>query len=196
VPGRIPHEAVTEFLGPLKQALRVLDGHAQLLVAKRGSYRKDVPYVWILNDEEGMLLRGFGRLHATMRFMIIDCDPETTERGDPLRVTTLGYNYKIANLSGQDLIRFHWHPYGAGQNPHPHVHALPDLNAHFYMPRTTLEAVVRHCVELDAPLTMTRAEAITHLAQTEAAHLLHRSWVDYPPGHEGPFRLPTPRRGR
>lgn len=196
MPGRNPHEAVAEFLNPLKKALRVLDGYAQILVSKRGGYRKGVRYIWILNGEDGMPLRGFGRLHATMQFKIIDCDPATTERGDPLRVTTMGYNYKITDAAGQDRIRFHWHPEGNGANPHPHVHALPDLKAHFYMPPTTLEAVVRHCVELDAPLTMSPSEAIRHLAETEAAHLLHRSWIDYPPGHSKPYGLPQQRRGR
>jgi hypothetical protein len=155
----------------------------------------------VLNDEEGMRLRGFGSLVASMKFMIVNCDPATTEDGDPLRVTTLGYNYKIVDVDGNDQIRFHWHPTGAGQNPHPHVHALPDLDAHVYMPRTTLEGAIRACVEWGAPLTMPRGEAIQHLALQEAAHLLHRSWVDHPPGHRRPFggegssgsEIPTPR---
>jgi len=188
MPGRNPHEAVVAFLDPLVDALAVLDGHVQLIVHKRGGYRKGVPYVWILNGEEGMSLRGVGRLRATMQFMVIDCDPATNDGGHPLRVTTLGYNYKIIDVHDQDIIRFHWHPRGHAKNPHPHVHARPNLDAHFYMPRVTLETVIRGCLELGAPLTVDAAEAVRHLAVTEAPHVLYRSWADWPPGAEEPFR--------
>ncbi len=196
MPGRNPQDAVTAFLNPLRQALAVLDGHAQLVVRRRGAYRKDVPYVWMLNDEEGMYLRGFGRLVATMQFQIIDCDPEWTDDHLPLRVTTLGYNYKLVDPEGRDQIRFHWHPGGAGRNLHPHVHALPNLDAHVYLPRVTLEAVIRSCIEWGAPTTVDVGEAITHLAVTEAAHMLHRSWTDWPPGRSEPFHNALPRSPR
>lgn len=188
MPGRNPQEAVVSFLGPLQEALAVLDGFSKILVHKRGAYRADVPYAWILNGEDGMALTGVGRLRATMQFQVVACDPASTEEGYPLRVTTLGYNYKISNVDDEDIIRFHWHPRGAGSNPHPHVHALPDLEAHVYMPRVTLEAAIRTCVELGAPLTVDAGEAIKHLAQTEAAHMLYRSWSDWPPGRSEPYR--------
>ncbi len=86
MPGRNPHEAVVSFLDPLRDALAVLDSHSQIVVHKRGGYRKEVPYAWLLNDEEGMRLRGVGRLRATMQFMIISCDPVTNEHGHRFRV--------------------------------------------------------------------------------------------------------------
>lgn len=188
MPGRHPQEAVVSFLDPLREALAVLDGYAQILVHKRGGYRKDVPYVWILNDEAGMTLRGVGRLRATMQFMVIDCDPAANEQGYPLRVTTLGYNYKISDSNDHDQIRFHWHPRGAGKNVHPHVHALPNLDIHVYLPRVTLETVIRMCMEIGAPLTVDAGEAMKHLAVTEAPHMLHRTWSDWPPGRDEPYR--------
>lgn len=188
MPGRNPHEAVVAFLDPLREAVAVLDGHAQLVVARRGGYRKDVPYAWILNDEEGMELRGVGRLRATMQFKVIECDPSKNEQGHPLRVTTLAYNYKISDDRGQDLVRFHWHPGGNARNPHPHIHALPNLDAHVYLPRVTFENVIRFCIEMGASLTLEVDEAVTHLAETEAAHMLYRSWTDWPPGRAEPFR--------
>ena len=109
-----------------------------------------------------MDLRGMGRLRATMQFQVVECDPATNEERQPFRVTTLGYNYKISNAEDGDLIRFHWHPRGAGSNPHPHVHALPNLETHVYMPRVTLETVIRACMEMGAPLTVDAGEAIKH----------------------------------
>ena len=50
------------------------------------------------------------------------------------------------------------------------------------MPRVTLETVIRACMEMGAPLTVDAGEAIKHLALTEAPHMLHRSWSDWPPG--------------
>ena len=196
-PGRNPHEAVVAFLEPLKDALAVLDGYAKILVHRRGAYRKDVPYLWILNGEDGMDLRGVGRQRATMQFQVVDCDPTRNEERHPLRVTTPGYNYKISNIADEDLIRFHWHPRGAGASQHPHVHALPDLRLPVYMPRVTLEAVIRTCVEMGAPLTVAADEAIKHLALTEAPHMLYRSWSDWPPGHGAPYGTrggPPPRQ--
>lgn len=187
MPGRNPHEAVVSFLDPLRDALAVLDSHSQIVVHKRGGYRTDVPYVWLLNDAKGMRLGGVGRLRATMQFMIIACDPATNEHGHRLRVTTLGYNYKISDRDDRDQLRFHWHPRGAGANPHPHVHALPNLDTHVYMPRVTLETVIRACLEIGAPLTMDVDEAVKHLAVTEAPHMLYRTWSDWPPGRAEPY---------
>ncbi|MGH3701760.1 MAG: hypothetical protein ACRDQ9_12060 [Pseudonocardiaceae bacterium] len=44
-----------------------------------------------------MSLAGCGRFHATMMFQVIDCDPATNDGHHPLRVTTLGYNFKIGD---------------------------------------------------------------------------------------------------
>lgn len=188
MPGRNPQQAVVSFLEPLRDALAVLDGYAKILVHKRGGYRANLAYAWILNGEDGMELRGVGRLRATMQFQVVRCDPATNEERHPFRVTTLGYNYKISNVEDEDLIRFHWHPRGAGANPHPHVHALPNLESHVYLPRVTLETVIRACMEMGAPMTVDAAEAIKHLALTEAPHMLHRSWSDWPPGRSEPYR--------
>ena len=193
MPGRNPQEAVVSFLEPLKDALAVLDGYAKILVHKRGGYRQNVPYAWMLNSEDGMELRGMGRLRATMQFQVVERDPATNEDRQPFRVTTLGYNYKISDVEDHDLIRFHWHPRGAGSNPRPNVHALPNLESHVYLPRVTLEAVIRACMEMGAPLTVDAGEAIKHLALTEAPHVLYRSWSDWPPGRSEPYRTAVAR---
>lgn len=188
MPGRNPHEAVHSFLEPLREALAVLDGYSKILVRTRGGFEKDKPYIWVLNGEEGMSLPDVGRFHATMMFQVIDCDPATNEGHHRLRVTTLGYNYKLADAEGRDLIRFHWHPRGEGVNLHPHVHALPNLDTHFYMPRVTFEDAIRACMSMGAPLTVDAGEATRHLAMTEAPHMLYRTWSDWPPGRDEPYR--------
>ncbi len=58
MPGRNPREAVLSFLEPLKEAVAVLDGYAKFMVGPCGGFRKDTPYTWILNGEEGMSLSG------------------------------------------------------------------------------------------------------------------------------------------
>jgi hypothetical protein len=55
MPGRTPAEAVDAFLDPLRDALRVLDGVAKLMISPRGGFRKDVRYSWVLNGADGAL---------------------------------------------------------------------------------------------------------------------------------------------
>lgn len=194
MPGRDPREAVFSFMEPFNEAIAVLDSRfCKFFLSNRGGWRKETPYSWVLNGEDGMeLTGGWGTFHATMMFKVVDCDPEKNEQGYPYRVTTLGYNYKLVDGLGVDRIRFHWHPLGRGGNQHPHIHALPDLNAHVYLPRVTFEAAIRTCIEAGAPLTVDAAEAIRHLAVTEAPHMLYRSWSDWPPGQEAPFGATAP----
>ena len=68
------------------------------------------------------------------------------------------------------------------------MHALPNLDTHVYLPRVTLETVIRMCMEIGAPLTVDAGEAVKHLAMTEAPHMLHRTWSDWPPGRDEPYR--------
>jgi hypothetical protein len=95
VPGDSPQEAVTAFLEPLRAALSVLDGAGAIAVPRHGSWTKGKTYSWVLNAGRGMKLGDAGTLHASMQFRIIDTDPTTNDFGKPLRVTTLGYNYKL-----------------------------------------------------------------------------------------------------
>jgi hypothetical protein len=81
MPGRTPAEAVDAFLDPLRDALRILDGVAKLLISPKGGFRKGVRYSWVLNGADGMDLGAVGRFIASMEFEIIDADPTKNEAG-------------------------------------------------------------------------------------------------------------------
>jgi len=156
----------------------VLDGFAQFLVSpKSGGFRKGEEYGWWLNGPDGMPLKGLGTLHAQMWFEIIDADPEKYEK--PLRVTTRGYRYRLADQSGPDRWRAHWHPNGKSDATFPHIHMPPDYG-HFMLPRITFENVIQWCVQLGAPLRCTPHEAEERLVLAQANHLLFRSWNTHP----------------
>ena len=184
MPGRTPEDAVKAFLGPLQKALKVLDGHATMTVAgKKGSYRKGVVYEWSLNGGSGMKLSQTGAFYASMRFEVVDSNPDEHEEGHKgaYRCSARAYNYKLATPRGADLWRLHWHPTGMSPAKEPHIHLPPDLDRHLPTGRITFEKTIIWLVEYDAPLRVSRDEAMQTLAQVEAAHLLYRTWSDTPP---------------
>lgn len=118
---------------------------------KVGAFRKGVTYGWCINgtrdgDDRGMRLKGLGTFYASMRFEIIDADPQRYEK--PLRCTTRAYAYKLTNRKGADLWRMHWHPVGHSIEKYPHVHIPPDLDAHMVCPRMTVEKAIQWCITL------------------------------------------------
>jgi hypothetical protein len=67
MPGRTPAEAIDAFLDPLRDALRVLNGLAKLLISPTGGFRKGVRYSWVLNGADGMDLGAVGRFINSSR---------------------------------------------------------------------------------------------------------------------------------
>lgn len=166
-------------MGHLKDAIRVLEGHSQLLVSpKRGGYRKDEQYTWTLNGPKGMALSDLGTFHASMRFHVIDADPARHEL--PFRVTTDGYLYRLEASKGYDLWRVHWHPVGDSHAKEPHIHIPPGYE-HLPTGRISFEQVIGWCVEQGAPLRYDKREVVNRLAEAGAPHVLYRSWSDQPP---------------
>lgn len=175
MPGDTPQEAVTAFLSPLKEAVSVLDGRGAITVNRHGGWARGQTYSWVLNAGQGMKLGNVGTFHASMLFKVIDTDPTTNDFGKHLRVTTLGYNYKLEQAGG-DVWRMHWHPDGVSHVRVPHLHVPPEYQVHRPCERMTFENAIRWCIEDGAPLTCTRSEAEGHLLLTETPHKLHRSW--------------------
>ena len=192
MPGRTPPEAVDVFLAPLRQAVAILDGYAQLTVnPPRGGYRKGTEYIWSLNGEAGLQLDGGGTFFASMRFVVVDSDPaqHDEQHQGRYRCTTRGYNYKLRDPAGRDQWRLHWHPVGLSPAKGPHQHIRPDLKRHLPTGRTTFEDAIVWAIEYGAPIRYPRDEAIQRLALIEAPHKLYRTWSDIPPAVQP---LPTP----
>lgn len=187
MPGDSPQEAVTAFLEPLRAALSVLDGAGVIAVTRRGSWAKGRTYSWVLNAGRGMKLGDVGTLHASMQFQVIDTDPATNDLGKCLRVTTLGYNYRLERSDGGDLWRMHWHPDGVSDVREPHLHVPVDLRVHLPCDRMTFETAIRWCTEYGAPLLCAPHEAEEQLLLSETPHKLHRTWAS-------PFDRPDLRR--
>lgn len=178
MPGRTPCDAVEEFIAPLREAVRILDGVGRLMVSPKGGYRKGVRYSWVLNGADGMDLGAAGWFIASMEFEVIDADPAKNEYGHPLRVTARSYHYKLRGRDGTDQWRMHWHPAGRSRVTGPHLHLPPDLKQHRPTGRMTLENAVGWCMESGAAVTTESAEkARQEFALIEAPHRLHRSWT-------------------
>lgn len=165
-------------MSPFRQAVAVLDGVANLGVSPKSGYRVGERYAWALNGAAGMRLAPAGTFFAGMEFEIIDTDPSTNEYGHPYRASARSYHYKFQDPDGNDLWRLHWHPDGRSRVKGPHIHRPPDMKKHWSTPRMSFEDAVRWCIESGAPVSCSsNQEALDVLAQTEAPHLLHRSWT-------------------
>jgi hypothetical protein len=175
MPGRTPSGAVAAFLEPLRDALKVLDGAANISVNPKGGFRKDFRYLWVLNGAEGMPLRPVGTLFAQMAFEVVDTDPKDNEYGHPFRVSTRGYWYKLQGFDGKDLWRMHWHPGGNSPVEFRHLHLPPDYK-HLITDRMTWEQCILWTATAEAPLTCSVEEAHDRLALTEVEHKLYKSW--------------------
>jgi hypothetical protein len=176
VPGRNPQEAVRAFLGPLKDALSVLDSVCTLAIKPHKGYRVGPRFRWALNDDDGADLHQAGRFFASMEFEIVYADPKKHEvdRGR-YRCSTRGYNYKLQTTDG-DRWRFHWHPEGESSEVDPHVHLPPDFKAHRATPRVSLENAIEWCIADGAPLRVSEQEARNKLDLAQAGHVLFRTW--------------------
>lgn len=184
MPGRTAEDAVRAFLGPFRDGLCVLDGYAKITIAgKKGPYRKGQTYEWSLNAHAGMQLAQTGTFYASMRFELVDSNPDEhdAEHQGNFRCSTRAYNYKLATPRGADLWRMHWHPEGVSPAKEPHIHLPPDLDRHLPTGRMALETAIVWLVEFDAPLRIDHDEAKNKIAELEAAHRLYRTWSDAPP---------------
>lgn len=179
MPGRTPAEAVEAFLAPLRDAVNVLDDYSQILVSRRGGYRKGETYSWVLCGPDGMRLSGLGRFYAEMRFEIVDADPQ--KHDGPIRVSTRAYRYRLRiDGEAEDAWLIHWHPTGNSPYKEPHLHLPNDFRRHLPTGRITFEKVIAWCIEFGARTRGSPQAALDQLALCEAAHLLYRSWSDTP----------------
>ena len=77
-------------------------------------------------------------------YVVVEAEGEA----GPWRCHTVGYTYEIAELSGREVLAFHFHP-TSGAVPFPHIHDRqhrePVDLSHVHIPsgRVSLEAVIR-----------------------------------------------------
>lgn len=80
----------------------------------------------------------------------------------PVRCSSRSYNYKLTTPRGAYLWRVHWHPTGVSPVKEPHLHLPPDLNRGLPTGRLTFEKVIVWLIEFDAPIRVSREEALSH----------------------------------
>jgi hypothetical protein len=149
--GKNPREARQNFVQPLQQALSCVT-QAVLITAKSPSD----PTLEVLTLSNGPARIGRdGRctLDVGLQYRIIEFEGS---RG-PLKVSTVGYAYTLAEAARPEvtLLAYHWHPHGRSQNTSPHLHIYqcaeirrPDGRvAHFPTGRIALEEVLRLVIQ-------------------------------------------------
>jgi len=190
MPGDSAAAAVSEFVGPLQQALSCIA--TGKITTRRGGSRPKVgdEQQWSLNDGGGVTLkrnaalrrqqRGALEFHAHMWWRVIE---DAREGYGPYRVTTTGYDYSLVSGESDEVWAMHWHTVGTSPELKPHLHLGDTLLAehatvtsgtHLRTGRMTFETAIRWCIAFGAePL---HADWEDRLALAEAPHLLFRSW--------------------
>lgn len=178
MPGRTPPEAIDAYLEPIQRAVSCLPGSGKIVTAKRPR-SVNQEGAWLLNNTDGLYIRGLGTLHAQQHFRLIETD---RSRFGPdigkFRVTTLSYLYGLELDSG-NVIDWHWHPTGNGDEQRPHMHVSFAPRAHLPCSRHTFEEVVEACIEI-AGGNAACSDWRERLDMSRDLHNAHRSWSSLP----------------
>lgn len=189
--GKTPHEAVDNFVAPIKRSLHTLipsqrchhshDGGVFLGSERTLTFHGGQP-MWTATG--GQEPRRYG-LVATMSYRIIE---DRRPGYGPYRVTMLEYIYDIVvprpnDPAGETMLAWHWHPNNE-RIKEPHLHIKPGAaeklhpalcDAHVPTGRVALEDVVEFMhAELRVVGQRHDWEPILNKARDD--HLLHRSW--------------------
>ncbi len=108
------------------------------------------------------------------------------EAGDehgPWKVTVAAYDYVFSDVTGRELVAYHWHPGGASHvdSPHLHLGVATGIShaglreAHLPTGRVSLESIVRLAIEAFGVRPL-RADWRRVLDQGEAAFNRRRTW--------------------
>lgn len=142
--GKTQHEAVTNFLDPLRRSIGcVTDG------VLNGEHPQGRPPGAILkaslNGGTPAPLRGIDySLHFAMSYRVVEADGD---RG-PFKVTTLEYVFTL--LHGREkVVGWHWHPITTPERPSPHVHAYDSPMEKLHLPsgRVAVEHVALFAID-------------------------------------------------
>ncbi|WP_133120820.1 hypothetical protein [Mycolicibacterium goodii] len=134
---------------------------------------------WLLNDADGLYIPKLGTLNARQHFRLIENEkiPLASNAGK-FRVTTLSYLYSVELESG-NVIDWHWHPTGEGDERRPHMHVSFVPGAHLPCSRHTFEEVVEACIEITGGKAACE-DWRERLDMSRELHNEHRSWASLP----------------
>ncbi len=115
-------------------------------------YLTEKPHVLTLATDDGStFLSGADLKFSFMqRHSILQLEVE-----QPYKAQTAYYAYSLEDLEGEEILAYHWHPYGASPGRYPHLHleqgariGRPELiGAHLPTGRVSIEAVLTLTIE-------------------------------------------------
>jgi hypothetical protein len=186
VPGRTAHEAVENYLDPIRQAVRLLVPTAHLVGGPNFHNRKvNESGYWRLGEENGLLLASkdgrVRRFHAEQAYRIIESEPQYQEAGK-FRVTTLEYAYELV-VDNTRIWKMHWHPEGRSDEwrAHYHLSCGEVYGEHLPSGRHTIEDAVEWCIQFGATAAVDDEDQWREmLSASKAKHEQHRAWGGTP----------------
>lgn len=179
--GKNVKEAVNNYRNPLKEAVNCVTDPI-LLFSARGGYEVEEEYSLTLREGDPVRLAGMGIAISISQYF----RPVRDDRKDygPFRVRTTAYYYTVEDVSGDEILAYHWHPDTPNSKTvHPHVQleygakvGRPELaGSHIPTGRVTVEDFVRLLIELFGVLPR-RPDWRDVLGHTKGRFDLYKSW--------------------
>lgn len=173
LPGRTPHEARSNFLGPLQRVLSCLTG-AQLYYRQAPVGESEA--LLVSDDPVALRCRGGAVLKLSIghRYTLVETDERQL---GPWKATTRAYLYRLDDGEGQEQVSWHWHPSGRSRFDRPHLHVGAGHLAGRHLPtgRVSIESVVRLLLgEMD--VVSRRSDWVQVLDDAEGNFLAYRTW--------------------
>jgi hypothetical protein len=150
--GRTPHEAVENFLDPLRRCLARVT-NSQLTLTPDGHRATEDNQAATLARGELTTLKGDPPLGLLIGFQYRVVQTEDPERG-PWKVSIVRYAHSLSTKEGKEILAFHWHPGSGPDWPHVHVGTIAlkkrgtlTRKSHVPTGRVAVEQVLRLAIE-------------------------------------------------
>ena len=181
MPGRTPAQAREAFLTPLRRSLSCITTEQLFVPSKKPG---DVEALALSADPLLLYSARIGsiRLLLDHQFRVIK------DGRSSWHVSSVAYRYHLSDVTGRELMGWHWHP-GTGTD-HPHLHVSEvTIGRHAHVPtgRVSIEAVLWFLLT-DLKVSPTHSHTTDYadvLAAVERPFIRHRRWHARGPGDEG-----------
>lgn len=147
--GNSPHEALQNFLDPLRLVISCISKCQIVHTAGAGGCALDTLYGLVVGTDDEVLFKVSSQptvyAEISMKFMIIEVPKRDRPRLGHYKVSTRWYRYNVLTHRKHEILSYQWHPGSGIDFPHLHIDALE--RCHLPTGRISIEQFVRLLVD-------------------------------------------------
>jgi hypothetical protein len=123
--GNTPHQALQNFLDPLRRVIACVSNCQIVHTAGPGGCVVNTLYALFVGTDDEVVFKVSSQptvyVEISMRFMIIEVPKRDRHRLGRYKVSTRWYRYNVLNHRKQEILSYQWHPGSGIDFPHLHV---------------------------------------------------------------------------